>query len=764
MHISLKNNNDEPTNKNFFNKIPLLVRVVIYFLLLACIAMVQPLIPIHVIRMILAAVFQLLIVGMIGLIIFRTVIKWLREFKFDDIDKKRIYITLTTVTSVGIILLVVYSLVDQTIKVYDTGINWSAVIDGKNLMSQSIPEYLINLKDSMSQSYNGLAAFPLIFLSWVIGTSYAALITSSFLIYYLPTCLLIVIFAMRITNPVREKGPGGVSFIICFLVCVLSADFFLNIVQGNSDIAGVFFIGLMLNILYKWDMYSINIKQNAIIGLTMICMVFMKSWYLYFVLSFFAVFIIFHLLKVFTLKEDKGASLGFFLANIVIISAVFVGVAAIVNPSIFTMLLDTATSLRPDFEFAYILDFAWNIVCNHSILMLGFSLVGAGMLLIYKQTRLISVIMIFTMITTIIFAGVMMATYVQHSYLVLPILLIFTCIVADYGVQYAYVNTKPILAGGVMALVTLNFLFAYVPFMQSFSYIASPFTTELHATPQPYTNAKVIDNLVNDADDWIGNSQKKLYVVNSRSGISKELLSNVKLPKKTDAAPYALISNTVDTRDGFPSQMFLADYVVFADPYKPESGKRQQVEYQISDALLSDPNISEFYNLKQLYHASDFNIIAFEKIGDSSKASMDLLSEKLKKLYPNDAFIYEPDYFIGLFKPEGKTKFEYNHYWEKRIIFDKSPQEDITFSWNTQMQFSSLSFNLTNYTEGLSMIVENQNGIISDEPLIEGADILYNFYIEGSEFVKVTIKDNKLDRDYEYQVIMGHNKDGLKGE
>lgn len=752
-----------------YQKLPRRFQALIYLGFIVLICILQPFIPIKLIRSMLAFLFQFMLLAPLLFVMYQQVHEWMKEFRFSRAEKKRLKTFGLATFILGLLFFILYCRAENDIKVYETATYWTKIIDERAQLSASIPRYLLSLRESLGQEYNDLAAFPLIFLSYFLGTSFTGYLLTIFFAYYAPACLLLTIFALRLTRPIRGKAnPSATAFIICFYMFLLSADMLVPVLRGYMDVAGVVAVGMLLNLTLRWDGRDFDLKHCGALAAATATMLLVRRWYLFYVIFFYISYGGYFLIRMAREKRDEGAesvssdSLKQFGKNLGVILGFCCGAFLLLNPRIFGVLVQGYSLAYSAYNDMNVLQNLWDIVKNNSIFITASGCVGFWMLLRNAKTRLMGVRLAVTALgATLAFCSIQ-NMYNQQRYMIIPTIVIFVCALVDFGVQYAYRTVKPLLAAGLCCICAINFLFAHVPMLKGHAAMARPFTTAMWGYPQENINAPVIRMVADDLIAAIGEDSTKVYVVGANEALSPELLRRSDLPNKSDATPFVVENSIVDLRDGFPHQLFLAEYVVVNDPYHASFEERQQVNYQVYDLLLNDPMSKEYYELQSTYRQNRENLLLFKRIKLADAKLVDNLRDRLEALYPDNPFIYQPDYFVALFEADPGTPYEYMLYWDKNIQMQKSYEKSLSAQWNTKGDFTVLEFTLSVWEDGMEVTVENQDGVIYRSPMEVAENVPHSIDITGSEFVRMHIDMVEGDEERVTNVILGHQQDGLR--
>lgn len=721
--------------------------------LLALICFAQPHIPIRLVRVFLASLFQLLLLGLFAAAILSPLRGWLRELDLAGRDRRRLW-RFGAVFCVGMFLFfLLYYRGERDIKVYETALYWGKTIDGRELIARSIPDYILSLRDSLGQDYSDFAVFPLILLTRIFGIQYSGYALSICFAYFLPACFLLTTYALRLAAPLRAGKAGAVSFILCGCICALSADFLWPVLRGHPDAAGVLLMAVMLNITLTWNGADISWRRNIALAALGLALLLTRSWYLHYIVAFLLSFAVCALLQMATNRTWSTKGAGELAVNILSIACLSGLMALVANPDILRLPFSNSGAYHSGNLLGNLRDLA----ANSGVFVVVFGCAGLFLLCRNEKNRWTGLHLAATAAAATVWFCSAQDMGNQHRYLILPAMLVFTCVLADFAVQYAYKTTRPLLAVAIGAVCGFNFLFAHIPALAGYAQMTKPFTTALNSAPLRNQNVQVLRDLTSD----LAAKGTAAYVVGGHQSLSPELLKRSRMPDKTDAVPFVLVNNLVDQRDGFPSQLFLAEYVVLSDPFHPSFETRQQVSYQVYDMLLHDPQLEEYYELDEVYGEVGENVLVFRKTKAADAALVNNLKGRLQAHYPDTPPVFEPDYFLALFQADAATHYEYNHYWNRNILLKKELGSPVEARWNTSGEFATFAFSLSCWEPGLELRLENQEGEFCRQPIPPGEEVPYRFDISGSEFVRMTIDMAEQGLEKSATLILGHQEDGL---
>ena len=723
-------------------------------------AVLQPAIDNTGLRFFLSIIFQLSLLASIFGILVKFSLMWLRDLGY--IDRELPYIAGFIILFFVLLALFLYTFfqMEQDIKVYDSALFWREVLKDRELLSQSVYEYLSAFYYANGGEYGILPAFPLVLLSYVFGTSFAGYTISILLIYYLPACFFLTLFSLRLVFPEGLQARRLLSFAACFCVFALNVAFFFPLLLGFVDIAGVLIIALLLNLTLTWDAARFDIKMNIALALLTVALLFTRIWFATYVLGFYVAFAIYALIMIAKEETLNGSKVGSLLMNYLFI---------IVINAICFLLLTSDSSLSAVFSTLHNnIDFKnfWRVqfVDISGIFMLLAAVIGLCMLLYKEQTRLLTVRIFMTMLVSVLLVLFFQDMYWPRLYLIYPTLLIFVGALLTYVIQYSVhnENIQPVGAALILVIVCGNFVFAYVPAFLPFMYSSQPYTVNFRHEPAENIYVPAIKEINLALSEKTQGDNKKVFVVGDTNILSAELVKRSGLPDAVDGAPYIFASTGSEI---FPSLFFTADYVLLTDPLaKADNAKGQEIYQQIHDMLLSDINVQQYYALEEEVPFPKGSAVGsyklFRKIKPVDESIVKDLSDRLKAYYPDAPQTYEPNMFVALFRIDNQTKYDYET-WSNNILFAKKADQPIEFTLVSTQPYTRLSFQLTNWEEGMVMTLHNQNGLITSVPINRGDKELYEFAIGGSDFVKITILQSDVEKQEDTDIRITPHTESL---
>ncbi|MDL2273504.1 hypothetical protein LJC34_03040 [Oscillospiraceae bacterium OttesenSCG-928-G22] len=262
-------------------------------------------------------------------------------------------------------------------------------------------------------------------------------------------------------------------------------------------------------------------------------------------------------------------------------------------------------------------------------------------------------------------------------------------------------------------------------------------STGMRAYPAKNTYYQGFRHMADDLGGKTGGKIASVYMV-GEGEISPEFLRRVKLPEQADATPFLMENSIVDLRDGFPSQLFVADYVLVTDPFVTDFTETQQVSYQVYDLFLNALMIGGYYETDMVYPLGDHELTLFRKIKPADRNLVDHLKRRIQSYYPDTPSVYEPNYFLAF--SEFESSLQYYNFWEGYLDFNTYGSGCVEFHINDTTSFSGLSFELSCDTTGLVLTAKNQDGEIYRAAIESGARATHSIPCANSAVLDIAIE------------------------
>lgn len=709
-------------------------------------------------RWALAVFFQWSLVIPLAYLLGKYALKLIRQLGLGRRDIKMLCAVYAVALGAGLLFLYLFFAQEQDIKVYDSTLFWIRVLEGRDRAANSIIEYLRTLRITLSHEYSDLAALPLLPFSHLFGTQFTGYCQAIYTVYYLPACLFMGLVATRLVASARGSAPGISSLIVCFLICALCPPLMWPLILGYVDVAGVLIVAVLLNYALDWDGLRFSMKDNLILAALSVTLVLTRRWYAYYVVGFYAVTGVLTVLRLLFTRSFTPRKFGTLALNMLTIAGIACLSMYLLNPAIFELFLGTDYSVAYEaFKAHSIWQSLYYLFCHIGLFWLALGLVGGIWLIQTRASRVSSLRVLLAGFAAGLFFLSVQDMGAHHQYLLLSTLPIFIAAFASLLLVKVSKTNAPVLISALLLGSVINFAFVFTPGLAASSSYTQPLTSELTNYPKRLTNYDEYHEIYEDISARAEGTEHFVYVVGEGAVMNPEYFRRIELPESTDAAPFVLTNNTADLRDGFPSQLFMADYVLMVDPYSTEFSSIQQVSFQVYDLFLNEPALREYYQLEKTYDLAEHKALLYKKTRPMDRRCVDLLKARLMEHYPDTPFVYEPNYFLSLLESRGLQSF--NH-WDHSLTAMKKAEESFELTVRDTASFSALSLELECWDAELELVVSGQSGEIY-RASIEPGRAAHRFEIQNSDFLTIALMDSGAEASKDVIFYIRYHADSL---
>jgi len=191
------------------------------------------------------------------------------------------------------------------------------------------------------------------------------------------------------------------------------------------------------------------------------------------------------------------------------------------------------------------------------LLIYGIFFVGILAGLKNKNLRTYAVFLCVWIISSVfLFCRIQFMGWQHYCIMILPFAVVLTSFAA------IFYSKQKMLGLSFIAILAFNFTQTFFPILTNET--ARLFNYGFK-TPVRY-DIEDVKNFVGDLNKLTENSDKKIFLLASGGLYNSTTLQKIYVPERHEAIPSLLNTNDVDLRDGFPMQLFDADFVVIAEP------------------------------------------------------------------------------------------------------------------------------------------------------------------------------------------------------
>ena len=545
--------------------------------------------------------------------------------------KKKNLIIITCI--IGIIILIVTFLKLKATKFvfyWDTTIFYDSAIQIKNVLIKNPIYTIINILKTMFYfDYNYLPAIiPAIFMS-IFGENRISFTLATTVIFYIP---FIFLFLNLIEPAFKDMKNKNFYLVVSTLTCLPILSY-LNY-MGYVDIAGLDIILAIYYLIRKKS--DNNLKKNMLIGFLLILLYFFRRWYAYFSVSFLITLLIFDIYKIVKCRREKDEIKKICVEYLEIIFGILIVIFAtiVLNALLFyeganspynwknfyliKVLLSNYSEDYAGYKNSFAKDLA--IIGN----FIGYIIIALTIISIIisirnkKKIKEVTFLTIQMLLCYAIFERTQSGDIHHYLLYVINIMIIVS-------IELANTNNK-ILRRVMAGILIFNFIisepFCYniglVKFLKKY-YIVNNIDLKVAIRDDMDELEKICVRLAELSE----NGEKNIYVNSSSAILNRSIIRNYEIQDENayKSKEYILDVSDIDSRDGVPEKIKIADYILVTSPTQTHRGiENQKIVDYINKMFLSEEFKNEFskkFELEENLKLGDIDIYIYKKIKET---------------------------------------------------------------------------------------------------------------------------------------------------
>jgi hypothetical protein len=526
---------------------------------------------------------------------------------------------------------------------------WSVVLKGSLLDAAKTLWRSIRTDD-----YNLLPAVPIGTWMTLAGGSRMAYLLA-IVNFYVAGVLVALRMLTRCFLGERERRIGCWGDLVSAAWVLLVPAVWVPILRGFLDIGGVAIACFTLWLYFRSADRPLSLRASFLIGVLLACLYLFRRWYAFWVISFLASAGLDFAGILWRNRLANGPKLGKAVRTALPLIVMSTTMVSLLMVLAWPLLYRVMTTNYSDIYSAYRSEqnLRYNIlliVIHIGGAFLLYILLGFGCLLAWPGTRRLSLFLaVQSFIIIYMFSSVQNFDF-NHIYLFMPAFLlvanVFTIRLAG-RLPYAWARAAllvPALAIGLVSLAA-SFVAPARPLLQaSLGYWIPTFTCD----PLVRTDLREFARMLSILDDYLQTSDGRFYVLSSSRTLCgghflyAEPSFSVRFRSRDRLTCEAC---DVDKRDGFPGPLLEADLVVVGVPIQCALRRDdQQVVVIPAESFLNRIDIGRaFEQLPEEFSLEQgVRVIFFRKVRPIAPGEIAALSERLRAVYPDRPFIYQP--------------------------------------------------------------------------------------------------------------------------
>ncbi len=398
----------------------------------------------------------------------------------------------------------------------------------------------------------------------------------------------------------------------------------------------------------KYPFHAQRYRTLIIIGISLSILVLLRRWYGFWAVAFFISLTlteVLYLLKEYGFDRARLLVLSKKVSVTVFASGVFFLMAA--APLLMFFLGDDYSHYTSLYLFNNTVLMHFKRTIGHfGYIYSALTLLGIVVSLYYKNTRKAASFLIIQWVVMSYLFTQLHSFLPQHYYILQPTMLIFIALL----ITSIFTNIKSralriIIFIVCISISTFSFSTVFFPDIAVHTKQARAWFPNQKYYPPVRNDIPEIKRMLSVIGNLLADPDEKLYVLASSSDLNSDTIqkASLSLPDVKDIQKQVYRSSDLDMKDGFPTNLFSARYVLVADPiqYDFDPSKTQVITIP-AESILEGKNMGKSY--KKLQY--EFNlekgvkVYLYERIGPFNQADVDFLSDTLRKFYPDNPHVY----------------------------------------------------------------------------------------------------------------------------
>ncbi|MCP4900506.1 MAG: hypothetical protein GY906_26380 [bacterium] len=509
-------------------------------------------------------------------------------------------------------------------------------------------------KDIAHREVSVFPAIPVALAMVPLGNSRLAYLFAVINLYGLPSLCIAAFAAFSLWRP-RTQTPGRPILVAALITSGLLCGLWIPVFAGYLGIGGVLLCVSVLWLYLRTDAQDLRLSHAVLIGILLALLVLFRRWYVFFTVSALAMFWAEALLVVLIQRPISIKRLLSGLSRPLTSTA---ACCATLLTLAFPMIIGIAGRDYVDSFSAYrhhssALEAFGRAISEHGAITIAILVLSSLLLISSRATRRVGLLLAGQHILMFFLFQPVQSHAIQHWYLYLP----GSAILMILGMARAWQELRShrwrLIAAGVLVTVSIVQI-CHV--FGNFPEYTSSVLVERHLSPRQRGDIDEITRLLAVLDRIVSRQPGHIYVLASSSVLTEHVLAfaNLSLGASFQSPQRVLTTAQIDRRDGFPSGLFQAQYVILPHPIQVNQPNEQRVVSVPASYFDSRSGpAAAFVPLSAVFRL-DNGVVAriWARTRPNTPSEADLISRDLRQIYPDHPYIYEvPNELKNLLQP-----------------------------------------------------------------------------------------------------------------
>jgi hypothetical protein len=540
---------------------------------------------------------------------------------------------------------------ENTIYDWDAAHFWGKFIEITRTFKASPISAIKTVLGSLQQGeYNYLLPFLLVPFSLLFGTERLPFILSIVNIFGSLSALSFLFLYKRFSGIMHDyKSHYSVS-LIPLLTFFTFPFLWTPILFGYVALGGFSVMCLILFLCFKFPLSGQRYITLMIIGILLSVLVLFRRWYSFWSISFIITLMINEMIFLYL---DYGFDRKRFIVLakktlfILLTSGIFY--IMIAGPRFLEVATNDYTPLIAAYNSYTLLGHFTSFINRFGLFYIALTLSGLFVSIYHKNTRkLASFLIIQWIITFVLFTRISMFAF-HHYYLLQPTILLFMSLfITEIFLKLKSKTTKIVTCSLYFLVSIVIFVAVFFPGASSYAKQAKGLFPRLTYYPMVREDIDEIKRMLNALGSILLDHNDSVYVLAGSELLNSEHFQKASLSLKgiPPVDRYFFRTHDLDLRDGFPSDLFNAKYVIVTDPVQCDLGcKKQRVISIAAESILKGENMGSSYERLPYEFTLQRGVKAYIYKRNVSPVTADIkfLSNALRKYYPDSPNVYETE-------------------------------------------------------------------------------------------------------------------------
>ncbi len=541
------------------------------------------------------------------------------------------------------LLLSMHLVQESFIPFWDYGGYWRRTLEVVKMADRSMIEFVDNLIHSICYTeYSYLAEVFLYLPTKILGNTFNDFIIGMFNFFVLPFNTMLFLFYLLY----KEKNNQELNKTDCLiaLFIIFFAGNIMPMVLGYIGTSGLVFIMPIILLIYVGAFERFNFKYTIFSGLCLLIIVLCRRWFAFWVVSFFAGFVLNTIWfaikdKKIDVKKQIPLYLNLFITGIVPLAILLIFFMPMVNTFLNNNYAEAYSVVWGSTTFEAI---EW-FINFYGILVVLVVLFAIVSIIKDRDKHYFVLLMLWQIFVTLILFSRMQGLGVHHYYMINVPMLILSII----GLNYL-VNIKKLGIIFVSALVGISMInYTNTTFLADYNYQIEKLTA---LTGDPLPDLRIrndIDEIRELADfinDVANEEYEYVYSLAAGSDFNTDTLRYSWYPEREEPIKNLLTPKIYDFRDGIPQDFFFYKFIVVSTPLAVHTEENQYTVTILHDFIHNDSISEKYYQMiKETEIDGGRMVYVYERILQVPNEIRQYVSDQFKEIYPENPEYYEFD-------------------------------------------------------------------------------------------------------------------------